>query len=66
MATFSRSAVLGWNGDVMDGAGVVTAGTRAFDLGTKRLHPHSMRRDGRGDHVRHIDPHPVRVGELFH
>jgi osmotically inducible protein OsmC len=30
MATFSRSAVLEWNGGVMDGAGVVTAGTRAF------------------------------------
>src|SRR5262245_39705887 len=30
MATFSRSAVLKWNGDVMDGAGVVTAGTGAF------------------------------------
>jgi lipoyl-dependent peroxiredoxin len=30
MATFSRSAVLEWNGDVMNGAGEVTAGTRAF------------------------------------
>jgi osmotically inducible protein OsmC len=30
MATFSRRAVLDWNGDVVDGAGDVTAGTRAF------------------------------------
>jgi osmotically inducible protein OsmC len=30
MATFSRRAVLEWNGDVMDGAGEVTAGTGAF------------------------------------
>jgi osmotically inducible protein OsmC len=30
MATFSRRAVLEWNGDVIDGAGDVTAGTRAF------------------------------------
>ena len=30
MATFSRSAVLEWNGDVMNGAGKITAGTRAF------------------------------------
>jgi osmotically inducible protein OsmC len=30
MATFSRRAVLEWNGDVMSGAGEVTAGTRAF------------------------------------
>jgi lipoyl-dependent peroxiredoxin len=30
MATFSRHAVLEWNGDVMDGAGQVTAGTGAF------------------------------------
>jgi len=30
MATFSRHAVLEWNGDVMDGAGQVTAGTAAF------------------------------------
>ena len=30
MATFSRRAVLEWNGDVVDGAGDVTAGTRAF------------------------------------
>lgn len=30
MAPFSRSAVLDWNGDVTDGAGKVTAGTRAF------------------------------------
>ena len=30
MATFSRRAVLEWNGDVMDGAGDVSAGTRAF------------------------------------
>jgi len=30
MATFSRRAVLEWNGDVTDGAGNVTAGTRAF------------------------------------
>jgi osmotically inducible protein OsmC len=30
MATFSRQAVLEWNGDVMDGAGQVTAGTGAF------------------------------------
>jgi organic hydroperoxide reductase OsmC/OhrA len=30
MATFSRRAVLEWDGDVMDGAGAVTAGTRAF------------------------------------
>jgi lipoyl-dependent peroxiredoxin len=32
MATFSRSAVLDWNGDVLDGAGNVTAGTRAFTV----------------------------------
>jgi len=30
MATFSRHAVLEWNGDMMDGAGQVTAGTGAF------------------------------------
>jgi osmotically inducible protein OsmC len=30
MATVSRSAILDWNGGVMDGAGEVTAGTRAF------------------------------------
>jgi lipoyl-dependent peroxiredoxin len=30
MATFSRQAVLEWNGDVMGGAGQVTAGTGAF------------------------------------
>ena len=30
MATFSRRAVLEWNGDVVDGAGEVTARTRAF------------------------------------
>jgi lipoyl-dependent peroxiredoxin len=30
MATFSRHAVLEWDGEVMDGAGDVTAGTRAF------------------------------------
>ena len=30
MATLSRRAVLEWHGDVMDGAGDVTAGTRAF------------------------------------
>lgn len=30
MATFSRSAVLDWNGDVLDGAGTITAGTQAF------------------------------------
>src|ERR687891_1916096 len=30
MATFSRRAVLEWNGDGMDGAGNVTAGTGAF------------------------------------
>ncbi len=30
MATLSRQAVLEWNGDVMDGAGQVTAGTGAF------------------------------------
>jgi osmotically inducible protein OsmC len=30
MATFSRRAVLEWNGDVMNGAGDVTAATRAF------------------------------------
>jgi hypothetical protein len=28
--TFSRRAVLEWNGDVMEGDGDVTAGTRAF------------------------------------
>jgi lipoyl-dependent peroxiredoxin len=30
MAIFSRRAVLEWNGDVLDGAGQVTAGTGAF------------------------------------
>jgi lipoyl-dependent peroxiredoxin len=30
MAIFSRRAILDWNGDVMDGAGDVTVGTRAF------------------------------------
>src|SRR5687767_10233103 len=30
MMTFSRRAVLEWNGDVMEGDGDVTAGTRAF------------------------------------
>lgn len=30
MAVFSRHAVLEWEGDVIDGGGVVTAGTRAF------------------------------------
>jgi osmotically inducible protein OsmC len=30
MATFSRHAVLEWEGEVMDGGGHVTAGTRAF------------------------------------
>jgi osmotically inducible protein OsmC len=30
MATFSRHAVLEWNGNVMDGAGQVNAGTGAF------------------------------------
>jgi lipoyl-dependent peroxiredoxin len=30
MANFSRRALLAWNGDVMDGAGAVTAGTGAF------------------------------------
>jgi hypothetical protein len=30
MATFSRRAVLEWNGDVMAGAGEVTAATAAF------------------------------------
>jgi osmotically inducible protein OsmC len=30
MATFSRRAVLEWTGNVMEGAGGVTAGTRAF------------------------------------
>jgi len=30
MATFSRHAVLEWDGEVMEGAGDVTAGTRAF------------------------------------
>lgn len=30
MAAFSRSAVLEWNGDVMRGSGIVTAGTEAF------------------------------------
>ena len=32
MATFSRHAVLEWNGDMMDGAGQVTAGTGAFGV----------------------------------
>jgi lipoyl-dependent peroxiredoxin len=30
MATFSRRTILEWNRDVLDGAGDVTAGTRAF------------------------------------
>jgi organic hydroperoxide reductase OsmC/OhrA len=30
MASFSRSAVLQWDGEVMDGAGQVTAGSNAF------------------------------------
>ncbi len=30
MATFSRDAVLDWTGDVVHGAGTVTAGTAAF------------------------------------
>jgi osmotically inducible protein OsmC len=32
MATFSRQATVDWNGDVMHGAGIVTAGTAAFTL----------------------------------
>lgn len=30
MATFSRHALVNWNGDVIDGKGTVTAGTEAF------------------------------------
>ena len=30
MATFSRYAVVDWNGDVLRGSGIVTAGTAAF------------------------------------
>ncbi|MGH9158979.1 MAG: OsmC family protein [Vicinamibacteraceae bacterium] len=32
MASFSRHAVLQWDGDVMDGAGQVTAGSSAFTV----------------------------------
>jgi osmotically inducible protein OsmC len=32
MATFSRHAVVDWNGDVMHGTGTVTAGTAAFTV----------------------------------
>ena len=32
MATFSRSAVLEWSGDVRHGSGTVTAGTSAFHV----------------------------------
>jgi hypothetical protein len=32
MATFSRQAVLEWNGGVMDGGGRIRAGTGAFDV----------------------------------
>jgi lipoyl-dependent peroxiredoxin len=33
MATFSRRAVLQWDGDVPDGSGLVTAGSDAFTVG---------------------------------
>lgn len=33
MATFSRSATLDWSGDVLRGAGSVTAGSEAFGVG---------------------------------
>lgn len=33
MATFTRHAVLDWSGDVMHGAGTISAGTGAFAVG---------------------------------
>jgi hypothetical protein len=37
MPTFSRRAVLEWNGDVMDGAGETTAATDAFAMPADRI-----------------------------